>query len=287
MSRIFDALNRTRGEFDHILDPLTQEDLYHPPIAAVASPPPLPAAPPSYRTAPLRIPLSVPLLPFDGSNARASEEYRLIRTRLLQHVTRPTMILVSSGSSGDGKTVTAVNIAGALSLKGDTKVLIVDTDFPRRTVTLVAGIPQGFGLADVLGGRSTLEEAVVRAQQMPNLFILPAGESATNPAELLDSPAWPALCRELRERFEYVVFDSPPVDATPYYGRVEEVCDGVVVVVRPDHTNRSTLSEVLKRVPEQKLLGIVLNCTKKWFLLKDHRSYYGYADRQGGGARGR
>jgi Mrp family chromosome partitioning ATPase len=132
---------------------------------------------------------------------------------------------------------------------------------------------------DVLAGNATLEEAIVRAQQMPNLYILPAGESRTNPAELIDSGVWPALCQELRERFEYIVLDSPPVDATPYYGRVEEVCDGVVVVVRPDHTHRSILSDALKRIPEQKLLGVVLNCTKKWFLLKDHRGYYGYAGR--------
>src|SRR3954454_17997243 len=108
------------------------------------------------------------------------------------------MIVLSSAGPGDGKTVTAVNLAGALSLKSDANVLLLDTDLRRSSIGQPLGIPSAPGLTEVLMGERTLASVIVRAEQMPNLYILPAGDCKSNPAELLDSPAWLETCAALR-----------------------------------------------------------------------------------------
>jgi len=316
MSRIFDALSRTEGGYEDLLRPLqehaaeTTADL-RPPVAAgspgLRSDLPVevrgtdqathaldcgPAGPQEtnsqigasstaglqgVRIVNLRIPGSMPVLPFDGVHDVASEEYRKIRTRILHHPSHPKVFLVSSPCPGDGKTITAVNLGGALALKGSADVLVIDADFARGTLKAITGIPDSPGLGEVLTGAAALEDAMVRAAQFPRLHFLVAGRSAANPAELLDSDVWLRLMGNLRKRFGYVVFDSPPVEAVPFYARLLAACDGMVLVARPDHTGRDELNDALRSVPEHKLLGVVLNCNSRWLLYrKDYRGYSRY-----------
>ncbi len=226
----------------------------------------------------LRLPASAPLLPFDGSNVAAAEQYRIIRTKLLQHESRPRMLLVSSAGPADGKTVTAINIAGALALKSDAKVLLADTDFRRSTIHKQLELPSSPGLLDVLSGAATLESALIRAEQFRNLYVISAGEPRTNPSELLDSPRWTSLCNELRSQFAYVIADSPPVASVADYDLLQAACDGVVLVVRPDHTKRQSFLKLLEIIPKEKLIGVVMNCVEDWFLGRSsgYAPYYGY-----------
>ena len=150
-----------------------------------------------YRTVGLRV-AKGPLLPFDGSDARTAEQYRLIRTNLMLHAARPKMIAVSSASPGDGKTVTTVNLSAALALKSESTVIMVDGDMRQKKLGISLGIKAEPGLADVLRGRCRLDEAIVRIEEMPNLLLLPSGSTTANPAELLDSPEWKALTTRLR-----------------------------------------------------------------------------------------
>jgi capsular exopolysaccharide synthesis family protein len=225
----------------------------------------------------LRISANTPVLPFDGNHGEASEQYRIIRTKLIHHPKQPRMIVIASAITGDGKTVTAVNLAGALSLKTESKVLLLDADFRHSQVHHQLGLPKEPGLADVLRGSATLEDALIQTEQLPNLYVLSAGEPKTNPAELLDSPRWPALCARLRQTFRYVIVDSPPVGAVADYALIQRVCDGVVLVVRPDHTNRSACLAALELIPKDRLVGAVLNCVPDWFLGRSSASYY-YSD---------
>jgi capsular exopolysaccharide synthesis family protein len=303
MSKIFEALNRGNGDISEIalssvseaqmadLQALDSDGAAM--LAAAISPAPQPAngvpeaaAPistrasaqpslgPGVRTISLRLPGTTPLLPFDGDHWHASEQYRMVRTKLLHHVRQPRLIVVSSAGSGDGKSVTAVNLAGALSLKTESKVLLVDADFRRSTIHTQLGLDEGPGLAEVLRGNCTLEEAVIRTEQMPNFPILTAGENKSNPVELLDSSRWPALCARLRETFRYVVLDSPPIAAVADYDLIQAACDGVVVVLRPDHTNRKLCNKALQVIPKEKLIGLLLNCVTDWFLGKYGSAYY-------------
>lgn len=233
---------------------------------------------------PLQVKSSSPLLPYDNTNRVAAEQYRIIRTRLVQHPKQPRLILISSGGPGDGKSVTSVNIAGALSLKGEGDVLLMDADFRRSTIHDRLGLRDSPGLAEVLSGDVSLEDALVRTEQFPRLYVVTAGQPRGNPSELLDSERWKAACEVLRSRFRYVIADSPPVASVADYELLQASFDGVIMVMRPDHTKRQQCLKALELVPKQKLIGVVMNCVPAWFLsrLTPYAGYYyGLYDRHG------
>jgi capsular exopolysaccharide synthesis family protein len=228
------------------------------------------------RSAPLHVSALAPVFPVDDTHPHAAEQYRIIRTKLLHHPSQPRTIVVSSPSSGDGKTVTAVNIAACLALKEDAKVLLIDADLRRSAIANILGLPPEPGLTDVLTGRCDLSDAVMRLEQLPGLSVLTAGGKCGNPAELLDSVKWRALIEACREEYRYVIIDATPVAAVADYELVQMVCDGVMLVVRPDHTDRKLLEKAVATIPKAKLVGAVLNCMENWFLFKTHGyGYYG------------
>lgn len=238
---------------------------------------------PEIRELPLRITAGEPVLPFDGTNPSVAEQYRIIRTKLAHHVKRPQMVLISSSCPSDGKTITAINIAGALALKSDAKVVLLDTDFRRSTIHTQLGIPASPGLADVLSGTATLQQAIIRAEQLPNLYVVSAGEPLANPSELLDSPRWTGVCNDLRSMFRFVIADSPPVASVADYDLLQASCDGIVIVARPDHTHRQTLLKVLETIPKEKLIGVVMNRVSNW-IFGPHDSYVSYYGSTAGGS---
>jgi protein-tyrosine kinase len=215
-----------------------------------------------------------PIFPFDGEHYAAAEQYRLIRTKIWQGPKKPHVVVVSSSSSGDGKTVTSINIAASLALKAESCVLLVDGDLRHPRVSEALGIPSASGLSEVLSGAADLESAVVGAEQFPNLFILPAGNPGQSAAELLDSQRWHVLIEKIRAQFSNVIFDAPPIATVADYELLQLVCDGVIVVARPDHSDRRAFFNALEAVPREKLLGVVLNCVEDWWLWKT--PVYGY-----------
>lgn len=289
MSNIFDALNKDQGEMAELILPLVGGQ--NPSPAVPAPPPPVESVPQRtetplpaelhqahIRTLPLRIASPSPLLPFDDGHWQSSEQYRILRTKIGQHPKQPRLIVISSPAAGDGKSVTAINTAGALSLKSEAKVLLLDADFRRSSVHRQLGLPAAPGLSEVLKGACTIEQALVQAEDLPNLYIMTAGAPPANPVELLDSPQWPALCASLRSLFRYVILDSTPVAAVADYDLIQAACDGVILVIRPDHTNRSLFRKALETLPKGKLIGVLLNCIPEWFLGKyTSPDYYYYA----------
>jgi capsular exopolysaccharide synthesis family protein len=238
------------------------------------------------RTLALRIPDTAPVLPYDERlrDKGVSEQYRIARTRIVQHPRKPRIVVTTSPGPGDGKTTTALNLAGALALKATENVLLVDADLRRSSVHRVTGLPDRPGLADLLEHRCSLDEALVRTKQFPKLFVLPAGECRTNPAELLNSPEWSALEPVLRARFEHVVLDSPPMSIVADFDLIQAICDGVILVTRPDHTERKLFFRALESVPKDRLIGVVVNCVANWFLKRRvlYDPYHRYPYREKG-----
>lgn len=309
MSKIFEALNRKPDVISGIeLDPLLEGE-----TERNQTPPPKPPSPPALaprpqavapavavvsepefvlepsveilsdvRTVSLRVPPTAPILPFDGSHWRAGEQYRILRTKLIQHLKKPQILVVTSSGPNDGKSVNAVNLAGAMALKGEARVLLIDGDFRRSTIHNLLGITNQPGLAEVLRGECPLNDATVRAQQIPNLYILPGGKTSTNPAELLDSSKWDVLVAACRAQFQYVVIDSSPIGPVADYELIQAVCDGVILVIRPDHTDRQACMKTLKAISKDKFLGVVLNCVQGWLMDNEHTYssyYYHYGER--------
>ena len=227
------------------------------------------------RLMPISAPADSVAIPWSGAmDPGASEQYRIIRTRIVQHPKHPKALLITSANAADGKTVSAINIAGALALRDDAKVLLIDADLRRTRLCGMLGLPAGLGLANILAGNCALQEAIIRIEQYPNFYVLPAGSSKINPAELFDSKVWESVIASVREHFDFVVMDGPPVAGIADYELIQAKCDGVVVVVRPDHTDRTLVMKTFELVPASKMLGIVLNCASHWFLSRTEESYY-------------
>ena len=233
---------------------------------------------PSYRTVTLHV-ADGPLFPFDGTDSRTAEQYRMLRTNILLHPARPKIIAISSASPGDGKTVTSINLAGTLALKTDAKVLLVDADLRQCRIATSLGIPASPGLTEVLRDKCSLNEAIVRVDEMPNLSVLPCGEVGGNPAELLDSVQWKRIVDQIRADFAYVIMDTTPVAAVADFQLVQQASDAVLLVLRPDHTKRSLFHKALATVPKEKLLGTLLNAVPDWFLWGNRDNDYYYAQK--------
>lgn len=227
-------------------------------------------------TRPVRLSAVCPLLSNAEQDVYAAEQYRIFRTKTVQLLGKPFRAVITSPGIGDGKTLTVVNLAAALALKSAERTLLVDADLRRAGVHKVLRVPLEPGLADVLTGTCRLEEALFVAEELPGLYVLTAGRPNSNPTELLASPRWQALTEAARRQFAHVIVDSPPAEIVADYDLIAAACDAVVLVVRPDHTNRTqTLVTIDKLRP--KLTGVLINAAPEWFLWRksvDHGYNY-------------
>lgn len=253
-------------------------DAVSPEEPPAAAPKPPEGLIPSIKAVTLSLDAGSPLLPFDGSDPVSAEQYKLARTKILRHHWRPRSIVVSSAQANDGKSVSSINLAGCLALKPNTNVLLVDADMRRGQAASMLGVPDEPGLSDVLLGRCELADAIVRLQPFGGLFFLPRGPRPANAAELLEAPRWRNLAALLRREFHFVIFDAPPVGLVADFELILDVSDGVVLVVRPDHTNRTLCLKTLEAIPSEKLIGVLLNYVSEWFLTRPlgHRYDYYY-----------
>jgi len=205
----------------------------------------------------------------------ALEQYRITRTRIEYDRRAPKLVAVTSPCPSDGKTISAINLATVFAMRNDVQILLVEADFRHSCVAELLGIPAHPGLSDVLSNRCELSEAIVCAQQVPNLCVLPAGANAPDVTEMFDTPGWRSLCHSFREQFAFTLFDTPPIGPVADYELIEKNCDGVLMVIRPDHTDRS-LFRIAHHLSSanNKLLGILMNDVEDWFLWRTPASYY-------------
>jgi capsular exopolysaccharide synthesis family protein len=216
------------------------------------------------------IPLSPgsPLLHFCGGYSDATEQYRIIRTKIWNHPARPSVLLVSSPMAADGKTSAALNLAAALSLQEGVPVLFLDGDFRHTAASRYLGVKQAPGLSEVLRQEARLEAALIRVTEFPNLCILPPGVTTHNPAELLLTAQWNLLTEVFRSEFRFVVIDGPPVGSVAEYELLQLASDGVILIVRQESTNRQLCRRALAAIPTQMRLGVILNSVEEWSFWK-------------------
>jgi len=191
-----------------------------------------------------------------------AEQYRTLRTRLmLGEDGRPRrVLLVTSPAKGDGKTVTAANLALTMAQEFNRRIVLVDADLREPAVHTLLGLPRSPGLSDVLSGSLPLDEALVELPEF-NLTVLPAGGADEKPAEQLGSTAMRHALDALRTRFDRVLVDVPPILPLADVSVLAPQVDGVVLVVRAGATTRPDIERALSAVDANRLLGIVLNGT--------------------------
>jgi capsular exopolysaccharide synthesis family protein len=191
----------------------------------------------------------------------AAEQYRAARLAIETFGReRGTRIVgVSSPGRGDGKTITAINLAGALAQAPDARVLLVDADLRHPGTAKYLGLPSGRGLSTyLLDARTTVDEIVERPAGL-TFAVIPAGPVSSMPYELLKSPRLASLLAALRERFDYVVVDTPSVLPFPDVGILRDAVDGFVMIVRANRTTRELLRESLNTIGRPRTLGLIYN----------------------------
>jgi len=202
----------------------------------------------------------------NAPGSEMAESFRVLRTSILLSSSPqpPQVLLVTSAHPSEGKTFASVNLALALAQRGG-RVLLVDGDLRKPTVLRALGMGNGEseanGLSSYLAGGQGIDSALMSFTALPNLSVLPSGPVPANPAELVSSPAMGRLVSELRQRFEHIVLDSPPLLLVTDGVLLSTLADGVVLVVESGSTSRGALHRVRQILDRAgaKTLGAVLN----------------------------
>ncbi len=191
----------------------------------------------------------------------AAEQYRAVRLAIeTSHRERGTRVVaVASPGRGDGKTITALNLAGALAQASDARVVLVEADLRHPAVSRYLGLPATRGLSSYLPDATMTLDSVLQRPASIAFAVITAGPQSSMPYELLKSPRLAALIADLRQRFDYVLVDTPPALPIPDVGILRDLVDGFVLVVRANRTPRETLSDTLGVLGRQRTLGLVFN----------------------------
>jgi capsular exopolysaccharide synthesis family protein len=210
-------------------------------------------------------------------NSGSAEAFRALRTSLMLSSpgAPPQVVVVTSAVMQEGKSFVSINLAVVLAQTGQ-QVLLVDADMRRSAVTKYLGIPTNAGLSACLAGTKESGAMIEGVAEIPGLHVLPAGRTPPYPAELLASEALPRLVEGWRERFQYIVIDTPPALAVTDAVVSARVADAVVLVARSEKTRRQSLTRARDLLKQSRvhIAGVVVNDLSPDSV--DYRQYYGY-----------
>lgn len=212
------------------------------------------------------------LAPAVQETPEVAEAFRSLRTSILLSASPvPKLLLVTSALPSEGKTTTAVNLGATLASLG-TKVVIVDCDMRRPSCHRSTGVDNKPGFVQCLTGHVELRDAILPVPGVPHLSVIPCGPIPPNPAEVLSSNMTGELLKKLRDDFEFVLVDSPPILSVADSRILATLTDATVLVTRA----HATPYDVVRRArsllygANARVLGVALNDVDL------HRDGYGY-----------
>jgi len=222
-----------------------------------------------------------------GDRNITAEEYRSLKRPLLMNafgkgavpVPRGNLVMIVSSLPAEGKTFSALNLAMSMAMERDKTVLLVDSDVVKLSLTKLLGLEGRPGLLDALGNADTTIGDVIINTDLPNLSIVPAGKSRMNSTELLASEAMERICDELSSRYpdRIVLFDAPPILLTNEARVLSHQMGQILLVVEAGRTLQNVVTEALSYLDENKVIGLLLNKTRKAF----RNEFYGGSDYYG------
>lgn len=227
-------------------------------------------------------------------NFAAAEAYKLLRTKLLYSCADESecrVIGVSSSLSGEGKSLTSVNLAYSASQLGK-RVLLMNCDMRRPTLAEKLPIQKTPGLSDFLSGRipfdKLLQMCSIKNDEQA-FHAISAGSMSSNPMELLSSRKMRKMLEILRQRYDYIIMDLPPVGEVGDALVASKLTDGMLIVVRQNYCNWTALNSAIRQFEfvDAKILGLVFNCTTedsnrygKPYYRKHYNRYEKYAGKR-------
>lgn len=198
------------------------------------------------------------------------EQYRRLAANLhhAQQASGIRSVMITSAMPGDGKTLTAVNLALVLSDSYRKRVLLVDADLRRPSIPAVVDQFNGCGLSEVL--RATREQKIALIRLSQGLTILPAGQPISNSIEALTSPRMRQILQEATEKYDWVVLDAPPAGQTTDARILTQMVDTSLFVVHAGRTQYPDVRRALDTLGTERIFGVVLNGVEE----SDTKHYY-------------
>jgi protein-tyrosine kinase len=194
-----------------------------------------------------------------------TEYYKVLRTNILQRIRGKNWntVMITSVQPGEGKTLTAINLAVSFAREFDQTVLLVDMDLKRQNIFRYLNLPGDRGIIDYLTKDILLQDIMVRPN-IDKLVLISGGKTTRDSAELVGSPKMKALVQEIKNRYDdrYVIFDTPPILSGADAIAFAPMADCIVLVVEEGRTSVQDIQRALELIPKEKFLGFVLNRRK-------------------------
>ncbi|CAD5897498.1 maintenance protein tyrosine kinase involved in biofilm formation [Carnobacterium maltaromaticum] len=201
-----------------------------------------------------------------------AEQFRSIRTSIefASVNTEMKVLVVTSSEQNSGKSLISSNLAVTFAQKG-LKTLLIDADLRNPSVKNYFYLPKGRGLSSLIKRKTSLEDVIYQTDEK-NLFILPPGFVVPNPADMLGSENMEGLITILRQSFDQIIIDTPPILVATDAVIVSTFSDGIIVVVRSGKTNKQSAKKALRSMNQSStpIIGTILNDVK----MNKHDYYY-------------
>ena len=207
---------------------------------------------------------------------RMSESYNVVRSNLMFLGSDTKAILFTSSIEGEGKSTVSWNVANSLAQSGKT-VVFVDADM-RKSIFLARYRvrTKTNGLSQFLSDQVTIND-VIYSTDTANLFVIPAGPVPPNPSELLSRSIFTEAIDSLKNAFDYIILDAPPVTAATDPAVIASACDGTVMVIGAKKTSAKIINESINQLKRsgKPILGSILNMVEYKYFSSGYEKYYG------------
>ncbi|MGA2570376.1 MAG: CpsD/CapB family tyrosine-protein kinase [Terracidiphilus sp.] len=215
-----------------------------------------------YPSLPVSLPSQSRLVCLTDREHPTAEAVRLLGVRLrdLRRTHLLKTILITSTIPREGKSTIAANLACALAYTPEERILLVEGDLRRPSLTQMFGLTKTRGISESIKEENGLETSVYRLEGA-GLWILPAGSTSRNPLELLQSQQLPVIMDKLAAQFDWIVIDSPPALPLADTSVWMRLADGILLVTRQGTTEKQQLQKGMDAIDPQKLLGVLMNGT--------------------------
>ena len=217
------------------------------------------------------------IISYNDPKSVISEQYREIRANIeYSNVDQNTKtILVTSSDKNEGKTTTVSNLAVSFA-NLNKKVLLIDCDLRNASIHKMFRLNNIYGLTDILAKDRAVDKCIQKTE-LENLYVLTAGAIPPNPAEILSSEKMKNLIEDLKNIYDYIFIDTPPIGLVTDAGVLSSFIDGVVLVVKSESVEKKYLEETKKKLDavDARILGAILNSYKSEQKDYEYYSYYG------------
>jgi capsular exopolysaccharide synthesis family protein len=189
-----------------------------------------------------------------------AEQFRMLRSRLDSMAAESNLktFAVASANAGEGKSNVSINLACVTAMSLERRVLLIDCDLRRPMIQRSLGLDPKYGLAEILLGQASADEAIVSVEGT-NLDVIGVRDQPSNPSELLGSREMTELLAEMAGRYDRIFLDTPATLGLPDSRIIAEKCDGCLMVVRAGTTSREDVEAALEVLDRRRIVGLVLN----------------------------